>query len=153
MEKFRPGPNEKILRKGNIDYLRGEQTFKAIMFHGAVLKCQGVLTSERFVACKESALKKFGLLLMLIAYLVPKKIIFEVPLERLASITYGEGKATSEFTLKDSDGPEYRIRLDGLFDKRATWIDLFVAALKNLRPDVEIQSGETGLEFVQRQEG
>jgi hypothetical protein len=153
MERFRKGPNEQVLKKGNINYLRGEQTFKAIMFHGASTTCKAFLTSERFVGCHIRQWNMIGGLFFLIALFIPKKIIFEVPLDRLVAINYDDPKLTTQFTLKESDGQEFRISLTGLFDKRETWVDKITEAVKNLRPEVEVQSHENGIEFVLPQAG
>lgn len=152
MERFRRAPNEQILRKGTIDYLRGEQTFKAIMFHGALVKCRAFVTSRRFVACEESKWRTLGPLFFVIGLFIRKKIVFVIQLERLASISF-DPKRISEFTLKDSDGAEFRVRLDGLFDKRDKWFDTISGAVKNIRPDAEIQRDEARLEFIQSQQG
>jgi len=149
MEKFRRRTTEEILLKGTIDYLRGEQTFKAIMFKGAVKECKAYLTTERFVACEESKLKMFGALLLLISYFVAKKIVFEIPLDTLAAIGIPKEKGSQELFLQRNDGAEFRIRLNSFFNAREKWIDTFSDAVKKVRPEVEIQETETGIEFVQ----
>ena len=149
MEKFRRRTTEEILLKGTIDYLRGEQTFKAIMFKGAVKECKAYLTTERFVACEESSLKMFGALLLLISYFVAKKIVFEIPLDTLAAIGIPKEKGSQELFLQRNDGAEFRIRLNSFFNAREKWIDTFSDAVKKVRPEVEIQETETGIEFVQ----
>lgn len=151
MEKFRRRTNEEILLKGTIDYLRGEQTFKAIMFKGAVKECKAYLTTERFVACEESKLKMFGLLLLLISYFVAKKIVFEIPLDTLASIGIPQEKGSQELFLKRSDGAEFRIRLNSLFNVREKWVDTFSGAVMKTRPGIEVLKSETGIEFVPRE--
>lgn len=151
MEKFRRRPGEEILLKGTIDYLRGEQTFKAIMFKGAVKECKAYLTTERFVACEESKLKMFGFLLLLISYFVAKKIVFEIPLDTLASIGIPQEKGSQELFLKRSDGAEFRIRLNSLFNVREKWVDTFSDAVMKNRPGIEVLKSETGIEFVRRE--
>ena len=157
MERFRRQPNETTLLKAPITYLRGEQTFKAIMFQGASMDCKAFLTSQRFVAVQKSSwMDNLGALFILVAWLVPKKIIFEIPLENLASVRYGEAKVNHELILKTMEGTEFKIRLTGLADTfggdtRKVWIKTLSDAAKETCPEIEVKGDETTTEFIRPQ--
>lgn len=151
MERFKRQPDEQILLKGKIKLLRGEQTFKNIMFGKANMDCKAFLTSQRFVACQERQWNMLGPLFFFVALFIPKKIALEIPLEYFASVKRGESKVNRELILQASDGSECVIQLDGLLDtfvdKRSKWIETFADAVKTIEPSVEAKIDESGVEF------
>jgi hypothetical protein len=151
MNRFRKQTDEKILLKAPIIYLKGEQTFKAIMFQGAAMDCKAFLTSQRFVALHERKWHMLGGLTFVIALFIPKKIVFEIPLEDLASVRHGEAKVSHELIMTTTDGTEFTIRFDGLKDtfggdSRKVWIETIGEAMQEAWPEIEVQVNETTLE-------
>ena len=148
--KFKRGPGESVLMKGDLNYHVGEPGVMNMMKGKyKVTECNGILTSTRFVACKKQRYFPWGPLIWIFIYFFfSNKIVFEIPLTSLASIR-SEGGKSKMFILKTHDGFEFNLTSATIFDKRPAWLQAIKDAVVRLSPGMKVQENETSIEFVQ----
>jgi hypothetical protein len=145
MAKFKLQPGERVLKKAAVNYVPPEGRDKGFLKTAMNLRqCTAFLTTARLAACSRIGGFPTGPLIWLIQWLVGRDIVIEVPLNNIKRVEIPDSNGRIE--IKTTDGTDYLLLMDSLFDSREHWMEVLDDAITKAGPDARIQSRTDYLE-------
>ncbi len=144
MGKFKLQRGEAVIKKGGISYCppetKGMGLLKAAF---KIQQCTAILTTTRFAGCTKVAFFPFGPLIWLIIWLVGRKIIFQVALDKITR--FEKSEENQQFTIYTEDNSEYIMVFSSFFDSREHWMQVLGETIT--KADANAQIHESGSLF------
>jgi hypothetical protein len=137
MEKFKLQRGEAIIKKGGITYWPPETKDMGVLKAAFKIKqCIAILTTTRFAGCTKVASFPFGPLIWLIMWLVGRKIIFQIALDKITR--FEKSEKNQQFTINTDDNSEYIMAFDSFFDSREQWMQVLGETITKADPKAQI---------------
>jgi len=145
--KFAKDAGETVLFKGDLSYsFDGPRIRDFWTRKWDDTNCTAFVTNRRFVATRVRQYYLFGPLVWLIMALIPRKIIFSIPLNELAAIKFDPAQQT-KFMLQTTSGMEYTLVSSSLFNYQAEWIAAIATATTQSSPPATAKKSKTAITF------